>query len=151
MKSLEYPLAAVCLTEKQCNKIMQPVLRAALPKMGINQNTGKHYIYGPTEYQGLVIPNLYTDLGVAQLQLLLHHGNRETQVGKSIQAIIEEHQLECGSMKNILSLDYKKYNMLVTNSIMNTHGNFYVVATFTWKRTTRSLNYCERMMIPLWT
>ena len=41
MKSLGYPLAAVCLTEKQCDKIMQPVLRAALPKMGINQNTGK--------------------------------------------------------------------------------------------------------------
>ena len=118
MKSLGYPLAAICLSEKQCDAIMRPVLNAALPKMGINQKTGRKYIYGPPEYQGLAIPNLYTDLGVARMQLLLHHGNRDTHLGKSIQAIIEGHQLECGSLKSILCLDYKKYGILISDSII---------------------------------
>lgn len=118
MKSLGYPLAAVCLSESQCDKIMQPVLKAALPKMGINRNTTRVYIYGPTKYQGLEIPNLYTDLGVARLQLLLIHGNCSTQLGRSLTTIIEGHQLECGSLKSILCLDYRKYGMLVEDSLI---------------------------------
>ena len=52
------------------------------------------------------------------MQLLLHHGNRDTHLGKSIQAIIEGHQLECGSLKSILCLDYKKYGILISDSII---------------------------------
>ena len=65
MKFLGYPLTAVCLTESQCDKIMRPVLKAALPKMGANQNIGRVYVYGPEKYQGLELPNLYTELGIA--------------------------------------------------------------------------------------
>ena len=65
MKLLGYPLAAVCLTESQFDKIMRPVLKAALPKMDVNQNIGRVYVYGPEKYQGLELPNLYTELGIA--------------------------------------------------------------------------------------
>ena len=82
---------------------MQPVLRAVLPKMGINQNTGRVYIYGSSKFQGLALPKQYNDLGVAQLQLLLHHGNRDTHLGKSMQAIIKGNQLECGSTTTFLA------------------------------------------------
>ena len=67
MKSLGYLLAAVCLTESQCDKIMRPVLKAALPKMGVNKNIGRVYVYGLAKYQGLELPNLYTELGISQL------------------------------------------------------------------------------------
>ena len=52
MKSLGYPLAALTLTETQCDKLMGSILNAALPKMGIVKNIGSHYLYGPKEAQG---------------------------------------------------------------------------------------------------
>ena len=41
MKSLGYPLAALTLTEKQCDCLMKPIVQASLPKMGIVRNICK--------------------------------------------------------------------------------------------------------------
>ena len=52
MKSLGYPLAALTLTEKQCDRIMLPIKKWTLPKMGIVRNISKTYLYGPRAVQG---------------------------------------------------------------------------------------------------
>ena len=38
IKSLEYPLPALTLSEDECTKIMWPLLQAYLPKAGINRH-----------------------------------------------------------------------------------------------------------------
>ena len=78
MRSLAYPLPALTLTERQCDKIMRPVLQTILPKMGINQKMARLYMYDPQKYQGLVIPNIYTEMGISRIMLFMKHGNRDT-------------------------------------------------------------------------
>ena len=113
--TVEYPLAATTFTAKQCDVLLQPILKAALLKLGIAQTTGRKYLHGPIKLQGCNIPNIYTELGVARINLLLTHGGRNTQVGTALTCCIESLQLECGALDELFSIDYDKYGPLVTN------------------------------------
>ena len=58
MKTLEYPMAAMRLTEEQWNDTVRPALRATL-----NADMAKTFphkiLYGPDLYQGLAIHRPY--------------------------------------------------------------------------------------------
>ena len=129
MKSLGYPLAALTLNEKECDNIMVPILKAALPKMGICQKIGKVYLYGPELLQGLGFPNLCTKLGFARVQILLKHRGMLTQAGKALNYCIEGHQLEMGSLSTFSSLLHKNYSHLCTNSIIEHTWKLYQITT----------------------
>jgi hypothetical protein len=47
MKKLEYPLVAVTLTRKQCDKIMSTLLSTSLSKAGYNRNFPRKALHGP--------------------------------------------------------------------------------------------------------
>ena len=47
MKSLEYPLLALTLTDDECTKIMTPVLKAGWPNMGICRTMARSLVYAP--------------------------------------------------------------------------------------------------------
>ena len=64
-RTVEYPLAAVTFTRNQCKALPRPILKAALPKLGIARTTGRKYLHGPLKYQGCDIPNIYTKMGYA--------------------------------------------------------------------------------------
>ena len=123
MKKLSYPLAALTISEKDCNKLMTKIKDAALPRMGINRKVGLKYLYGPIKFQGLAFPNLFTELCIERFQLLMKHGGRLTQIGSALMAILEGHQLDIGIGNKILDSDYTKYHFLTTDSII----------THTWK------------------
>ena len=52
MKSLEYMLPAMTLSEKEYADIMKPVLKYYLPKAGINRNIARYILYAPHRTQG---------------------------------------------------------------------------------------------------
>jgi hypothetical protein len=60
LKTLQYPLPALTLTETECNKIIRPVLDAGLNKSSICKTFPKAVIHGPKEEGGLDITHLYT-------------------------------------------------------------------------------------------
>ena len=64
MKTLEYPLVALTLTEKECDHIMAPILDGALPKAGICRNIPRAVLYGDPEHQGLGVHNIYTTMDI---------------------------------------------------------------------------------------
>ena len=99
MKSLGYPLAALTLTESQCNKFMIPIEQAPLPKMGVVKNICKSYLYGPREVQGHEFQNFFTKLCIAPIQILLRHGVTDSQVVHILSCCAEGHQLEIVSFK----------------------------------------------------
>jgi len=74
LKQLEYPLVMTTLMEWECNTIMQPILAAALPEMGIVCTMAHAVVHGPLWYQGLDILNLHTEQLIAWLQTLLQYG-----------------------------------------------------------------------------
>jgi len=73
------------LTEKECNKIMKPILAAGLPAMGVVQTMAQVVVHGPLMYQGLDIPSLYMEQLVAQIMALLQYGSQlEDVMGRLI-------------------------------------------------------------------
>ena len=118
MRTVEYPLAATTFTVKQCDVLLRPIMKAVLPKMGIARTTGRKYLHGPVRYQGCNLPNIYTEMGAARLNLLMTHGGRLTQVGKALECCIETHQLESGAITPLFELDFEKYGHLITDSTL---------------------------------
>ena len=53
MKSLEYPLIALTLTEQQCNTIMALILPVALPSSHVCCTYPRRVVYGPKDMLGL--------------------------------------------------------------------------------------------------
>ena len=47
MKSIQSPLAATTLVEKECDAIMRPLLQAALPASGIVRTIPRALVFGP--------------------------------------------------------------------------------------------------------
>ena len=115
MQTVEYPLAATTFTTKQCDFLLRPILKATLPKLGIARTTGRKFLHGPYYLQGNNISQVYTELGVARLNVLLNHGGLDTQLGK---CCLECHQLECGFCTRMFKLNYSVYGSLVTDSTM---------------------------------
>ena len=119
MKLLEYPTAAITLTENECRKIMTIILNAALPKMGINRRAGHAYLYGPSRYQGLNFPNLYTKMCTHRLITIMKHGGQKTQMGLSLLNCMEGHQLEIGTYQKMFDADIDTYGHLASDSLMS--------------------------------
>ena len=96
MKTLEYPLVALTLTEKECDHIMAPVLAGALPRAGICRNIPRAVLYGNPEYQGLGVHNLYTTMGLHQLQALLDNIWKDTITGRLMRVSLESYKIGTG-------------------------------------------------------
>ena len=114
LKTLTYLTAALTLTKRECDRFMSKIKNAALPKMGINRNIGHAYLYGPIRSQGYTFPNLYTELCIERIKLLLKHGGQSTQIGTSLRACLEGHQLEIGIDTKFFDANYADYGFLAS-------------------------------------
>ena len=74
LRFLDFPLPVTSLTKWDCNAIMSPILQTALPASGVARNFPRAVVHGPLRYQGLQVPNLYTNQGIAHIQQLLTFG-----------------------------------------------------------------------------
>jgi hypothetical protein len=76
---------------------VQPILQAALPKVGYNRNFPKDkVIHGPTSLLGADVHHPYMTQLIAHLDLLLRHGGQETITGLSLTGNLETTKLELG-------------------------------------------------------
>jgi len=92
------------LMEKECNTIMQPILAAGLPAMGIVWMMARVVVHGPLCYQGLDLPNLYMEQCIARLQTLLQYGLQAKDVtGSLIRYMAEAFRLELGIMGQVFN------------------------------------------------
>ena len=115
MKTLEYPLVALTLTEKECDYIMAPVLAGGLPRAGICRNIPRSVLYGSLEHQGLGMHNLYNTMGLQQIQVLLDNTWKNTITGKLIRTSLESFKLELGIQGPLFTKDYELYNNIATD------------------------------------
>ena len=80
------------LEKEELHKLFRPVLDVILHSLGVNKNPPLVLVHGGSNVFGLVIDNFFHVQGVAQLQLLLGHLNKEDRTGKLIR--IEKDNLE---------------------------------------------------------
>ena len=96
VKSIEYPLAATSLTQQECISIMDPVLKAALPRANIVQNFARAVLYGPVQYQGMGLHDPYISQGIRHIKDIVDQQWKKTMSGNIITTSIEAAQLEAG-------------------------------------------------------
>ena len=118
LKTLRYPLPALCLTEKQCNHIMDPVLKASLPKSSIARTYPHKVLYGPKEEGGLNNENLYLYQGTSKIATLTEHLALNTMTGELLRCSIEAAKVEVGIGRNLFLLDFSIFGELCTDSIV---------------------------------
>ena len=85
---ISYALPVSTFTQKECNYIQAPAMSAFLPKIGLNRNTSRAIINGPTTYGGLQLKDVYTEQGLGQIRLLVGHLRRENQTSKLLKVAI---------------------------------------------------------------
>ena len=127
MKTLEYPMMATTITEREWDFIMQPIREAGLPKIEVTSKFPKILMYGPKAFQGLGIMHPYLHQELMHLAACIHEGKRETITGELIRASTEQIQLELGLPGHIFEKDYDVLAHLVTDCWLKT------VWQFTWK------------------
>ena len=115
LKSLEYPLPALTLTEKECNKLMRPILSVSLPKSSISQNYPRKVLYGPINEGGLGLDYLYYTQGAMHLEKLQCYLGTNSITGDLLRVSIETAQLEIGIGRSLFQLDYNTYEFLLTD------------------------------------
>jgi hypothetical protein len=101
---------------KQCDTIMTPILQAGLPCAGIVRTFLRALVYGPIEYQGLGIPDLYTSKGISHIERILKCSHLDDDItGQLIRASVEQLKLEVGCNGPTLSVPYEDFTKLATN------------------------------------
>ena len=140
-KSIDYTLPATFMNHKQCSKINTELHKKFLPKLGIDVHLPLVYRYGPKKYQGLASLNTENKQFIEKVKLFITHAGTSTQLGQSIQLLLEAMHLQMGTNKHIFSLDYQKYQCLCEIGWI-TH-----LWEMTWKNRVEIEGYYEKPMI----
>jgi len=75
LPKLCYPLIATTFTEVQCHNLLKLVLWQGLPVIRLNQNFPCTVAQGPLTYQGLNLPNLFTEQLISHVHTLMKFGS----------------------------------------------------------------------------
>jgi hypothetical protein len=124
LKSLLYPLAALTLTEKECNHIIAPVLESGLQNSSICKNFPRAVAYGPRDEGGLQFPNLYVQQGIARIGFIVDHLGEPNMTGELLRTSVEAAKVEIGVGRDLFSLDYNLYHHLLTDSWVKSTWQF---------------------------
>ena len=99
---MEYPPAVTQFTQKQCDSISSPVLRACLSQMGYNSNMPREVVYGPSVLGGIGIHDLYIERGIKQITTLVGHVRQQSDTGRMMINQLEWCQVQAGTAISLL-------------------------------------------------
>jgi len=106
MKRLEYPLMATTLSRADCDAIIKPALKVALPAIGLNRHFPRQMVYGHNDHHGLGVPHLYDTQGYRHLLAMMQFGSSLGTTGTLLQHSYEALQLELGLPGEIFKYCY---------------------------------------------
>jgi hypothetical protein len=123
-RTLSYPLNALNLSKKQCERIMSPALNYALPSMGIWRSFPRDLVFSSTKYAGIGVKHIHTLQEIARLKDILHHTYINSTTGKLYKSSLEFLLLELGISTDIASVNYEKYKSLTTHALVKNTWEF---------------------------
>jgi hypothetical protein len=94
MKKLEYPLVAVTLTRKHCDKIMSTLLTTSLSKAGYNRNFQCKALHGPLSLMGEGVYHIYATMVAKHAQEMTTEAPHDSPTDQLIRTSIEQANLE---------------------------------------------------------
>jgi hypothetical protein len=114
LPKLTYPLPATTFTRKECHQIFSPALRACLAASGIPRSFPTAMVHAPLSRQGLALPHLYTEQGIAHILMILRHGHLPSDfTGQLLRAGLDELRLQLGLPGGVFAHNYRQFHSLV--------------------------------------
>ena len=95
-KTIEYPMAAICVNRRDWDHIMAPAISAGLTQMGICSKFPRKVVFGPWQYQGLDLVDPYYWQYFTHVRTILQEGMKQSLTGQLIRSTIEQFRLETG-------------------------------------------------------
>jgi hypothetical protein len=118
--ALKWPLAATCLSEEQCKKIMRPALKAGLPRIGFVPTFPRDLVHAPKQYLGLEIPNLFAHQLASHIQKIIFFSQSTSLTGELLRTSMQQLKVELGANGPLFELPYQTYGHLATQSWITT-------------------------------
>ena len=112
MKTLEYPMTALSLTENEWNSVVMPALRATLTTAKMAKTFPRKVLYGPDLYQGLEIRHPYFLQQISKIMAHIQELASHTQTGDLLELVAEAFRVELGvpfTLGSVPSYRYGKY------------------------------------------
>ena len=142
MKTLEYMLPAMTITEDEFKSIMSPVLSQFLPKMGINRNVKRDILYATSAVQGFNLKNPFLIQGIDHIKDICENLWKDTLTGHLLQCNFEQLRLEIGENINILQSNYYQFEpQLLTHSYARNTWQFMTDNKITLDDNTAQIGY----------
>ena len=116
MKSLEYPLPALTLTYKECNKIMSIIKKGLFNSSRISTAMPNDIVYGSVQDGGLNLHHLYISQGLFHIEKLVKFFSTDTITGKLLRVSYEMCILEVGIGRNLFELTFHEFGFLLSPS-----------------------------------
>ena len=140
LKSFEYILPYMTFSEEEHCKIMVPVLKQFLPKLGINRNFPRAMLYAPISFQGINLHNPYLTQGIMQINNLVEHTWKNTLTSNLFCCNLEQLRIELGSNTSILESNYNEFKYcLLTDLLITSTWKFMSDNNITWRDNTAEL------------
>ena len=113
IKSIEYGLPALTMSEDECTKIMWPLLQGYLPKSGLHRKYPRDVLYGKVDLHGLGLKNIFLSQGISHICDIIQHTWHKSITGHLIQQSLEQLRLEIGITGPLLMMDYRRHKPLI--------------------------------------
>ena len=124
MKSLEWPLVATTITESQCDSIMSSVVQTGLRSARVQSQLDEALVYGPEDYLGMGLPNLYYEAGIQKVLHVLQHAHSDTLSGKILRANLQGMQTVVGTEQFFLNVRFHPFQVATEKSWMQSLWRF---------------------------
>lgn len=139
-KSLQYPLTATTLTEKDCSYIEAPALRQGLKSAGFPSNLPRAIVMAPDQYVGLRHGSLYHTQHQRQLIVLQTYGKSSCLTGSLIRQTIERHKVETGLFHDLFAQPIEVLSDCVTHTWISSAWRYMRRFHLHVKESTASLS-----------
>jgi hypothetical protein len=116
MKTLEHPMATTTLSEKEWEHILVPILRAGLPRSGIDRSFPRDIFFSPKCLQGMGILHPWHDQEITHLLVCLKQTLLGGITGRQISSSLEQLCLEVGLPGWLTDHNFDTFQCLTTES-----------------------------------
>ena len=132
--AMKYSLSCTTLSHPECDMVDRTYLPTLLSQMGINRCTKRLLLFGPPSLGALGFTNMWTDQGIAQVQLLLGHLCQGQEIGQLLQVLMETLQMVIGSslplfhypIQQILKFCHRNWLLNVWEFLFSIQGKIHL-------------------------
>jgi hypothetical protein len=129
MKTMEYPLTAVTISESQWNSLMAPVIKTVLQKTGFAATFPRDVFFGPVKYQGFGCRHPFYHQEALHILTFVNEIYSKTQTGQLLLVSLEELIWELGLLTLCTISRMAHMNLALPTHGLGLCGNLCITTT----------------------